>query len=215
MSDHLIAEQIAYYRQRTPEYDQTAYDLSASNLDRIESIVADLPSFEPALEIACGTGIWTAHLARRIHDLTAVDASPESLALARQRCPAHVRFICTDVLRWLPNRCFNLVFFAAWLSHVPDDRFDAFFTALRARLAPGGLVAFVDEHVSLQSKERPTANSGVVRRTLSDGSEYRIVKIFVDPPSLTNRLRALGWTAEMTVDEGGWVIGCAQPEGEL
>lgn len=211
----MIAEQIAYYRQRTPEYDQTAYDLSAANLDRIESIVAGLPSVEPALEIACGTGIWTAQFARRIRDLTAVDASPESLALAKQRCPAHVRFICTDVLRWLPHRRYELIFFAAWLSHVPDDHFDAFFAALRSHLAPGGRVAFVDEHVSLQPKERPTADPGIVLRELSNGSEYRIVKIFVDPPRLTNRLRALGWTAEMTVDEGGWVIGCARPEGEM
>jgi SAM-dependent methyltransferase len=215
MSDRLIAEQIAYYRQRTPEYDETAYDLSGANRERIESIVAELPSAEPALEIACGTGIWTAQLARRIHDLTAVDTSLESLELARERCPAHVRFVCTDVLRWLPNRRYSLVFFAAWLSHVPDDRFEAFFAALRSRLAPRGRVVFVDEHVSLQSKERLTEDSGVVLRRLSNGSEHRIVKIFVDPPRLASRLRDLGWIADMKVDAGGWVIGRAQPEGEL
>lgn len=213
VSDRLIAEQIAYYRERTPEYDRTAYDLSAANLDRISSIVAGLPIAEPALEIACGTGIWTSPLAGRVDDLTAVDASPEALALARQRCPAQVRFVCTDVLRWLPTRRYGLIFFAAWLSHVPAERLDGFFADLRSHLAPGGQVAFVDEHVSLRSKERSTGDPEIVLRELSDGTQHRIVKVFVEPQKLARRLRGLGWTSEMTVDGGGWVIGYARPDG--
>ena len=38
-----------------------------------------------ALELACGTGLFTRHLAPRVGHLTAVDASPEVIAINRAR----------------------------------------------------------------------------------------------------------------------------------
>lgn len=214
VSDRLIAEQIAYYRQRTDEYDETAYGHSAVTSERIEEIVDGLPPAKSILELACGTGVWTEVLARRTDDLTALDSSPESLSIARSRCPLHVRLVCADVLRWLPDRRYNLIFFAFWLSHVPTSRLEPFFGMLRPRLAPGGEVAFVDEHVSLQSKEQRTTDPEVVRRTLSDGSSHRVVKNFIDPPKLIDHLDALGWSCDVSLDDRGWVIGQAMPKPE-
>jgi SAM-dependent methyltransferase len=82
MNDHvqaLVAEQIAYYRDSAPEYDD-AY------LGRDwDGSIEGLPITGDVLELACGTGHWTPLLAARARSVTAVDAAPEVLALARQR----------------------------------------------------------------------------------------------------------------------------------
>ena len=66
----LLAEQIAYYRALAP-----AYELGALTDEGAEELEAALDAFEPSgdvLELACGTGMWTAQLARHAASLTAV-----------------------------------------------------------------------------------------------------------------------------------------------
>src|SRR6266498_1627700 len=88
----LLAEQIAYYRARAPEYD-IAYLGKA--WDRC---LDELPITGDVLELACSTGHWTPLLAARARSMTAIDAAPEVLALARQRVRnLPIRFIQTDV----------------------------------------------------------------------------------------------------------------------
>ena len=59
-----------------------------------------------------------------------------------------MRFVCADILRWVPDRRYQLIFFAFWLSHVPASRVADFFTTLGRALTASGQVIFVDEHVS-------------------------------------------------------------------
>src|SRR5947209_6836192 len=101
MDDGLLAEQIEYYRRRASEYDETAYgDVDAAQA-RIARIIGTLPAVGHAVELACGTGMWTQALASKAGQLTAIDAAPEALALARTRVPApHVEFVCADVFEW-------------------------------------------------------------------------------------------------------------------
>jgi SAM-dependent methyltransferase len=57
------------------------------------------------LELACGRGAWTGQLLRHAADVTAVDASPEMLAVAAARADSqHVRFIQADLFAWEPDR---------------------------------------------------------------------------------------------------------------
>jgi hypothetical protein len=59
-----------------------------------------------------------------------------------------------DIMRWTPDRRYQLIFFGFWLSHVPTARMASFFGTLRRSLTPSGQVIFVDEHVSQAPKER-------------------------------------------------------------
>lgn len=120
--------------------------------------------------------MWTEALARRTGELTAIDASPQAIGIARRRCPATVRFVRADILRWVPERRYQLIFFAFWLSHVPSSRVADFFSLLRRALDASGQVVFVDEHVSQACKEQATADPEIVERTLSDGTAHRLVK---------------------------------------
>jgi len=210
MSEELLAEQVEYYRRRAGEYDVTAYGDVTTARDRIARIVAQMAPQGDVLELACGTGLWTEALAARARSLTAVDAAPETLAIARERVGSRpVTFEVADVFAWTSPRRFDVVFFSAWLSHVPQDRFDGFWHQLRDLLADGGRVLFVDEPVQSQAKEDwvPGAD-GVVQRRLEDGTTYRIVKHFLDPDVLLPRLRALGWDVRTWLDGDDYL--CAE-----
>lgn len=208
VSDGLLREQIAYYQRRAGEYDATAYgDLTAAR-SRIDRIVAELPPARRALELACGTGMWTRALATRTTQLVAVDAALETVGRAKTRCPPAVGFVCADVFEWVPRGRFDLVFFAFWLSHVPSRRVPDFFDSLSRLLTPTGQVVFVDEHLGRAGKETVSGgNHEVAQRTLSDGSEHRLVKVYVDPDRLAGQLQARGWTAFVTPDGPDWIVG--------
>ena len=84
--DRLLAEQRAYYSALAPEYLDQGLDLPG-----VAELTDALDAFRPAgsvLELACGPGVWTPQLLRQASDVTAVDASPEMLAIAATRVPA-------------------------------------------------------------------------------------------------------------------------------
>lgn len=60
-----------------------------------ESFLPRRPSL--VLDLGCGTGILTDILSRRGYDMTGVDASPEMLAVARERCSADTLLLCQDM----------------------------------------------------------------------------------------------------------------------
>ena len=53
--------------------------------------------------------------------MTAVDASPEAIAINRARVGrANVDYVEADLFAWTPPARYDLVFMSFWLSHVPD-----------------------------------------------------------------------------------------------
>lgn len=211
MTDEVLAEQVGYYRQRANEYDATAYGDVAAARPRIARLVAELQPHGRVLEIACGTGLWTEAIAGTVDSVLAIDAAPEAVALARERVRSpNVRFEVADVFTWMTDDRFDTIFFSAWLSHVPLDRFERFWAILRGLLAADGRALFIDEHVDVRDKESFVAD-GVVERRLEDGRTFRIVKNFVEPSALCERLRELGWECAIRRDGIDWIRGSARP----
>jgi demethylmenaquinone methyltransferase/2-methoxy-6-polyprenyl-1,4-benzoquinol methylase len=213
MTDEVLADQVGYYRRRAGEYDVTAYGDVAVARTRIARLVAEMSPTGNVLEIACGTGLWTEALAGRADTLTAIDTSPEVVDIARARVgSAKVSFEVADVFSWSTSARFDVVFFSAWLSHVPMSRFEHFWGLLRQLLATGGRVLFIDEHVDVRAKEAYVAGRDeIVERELRDGEKFRIIKNFVDPERLEDRLRQIGWDSDIRRDGGDWICGDARP----
>jgi SAM-dependent methyltransferase len=206
----LLAEQLAYYRAHAPDYDD---EYLGQPWDRC---LDELPITGDVLELACGTGHWTPLLARRAHSVTAVDAAPEMLTLARQRVRGlPVQFIQADVLGWQPPRRYDTVFFAFWLTHVPPARFAAFWSVVAATLAPGGRACFLDSSHRERAAERVLSDqpTPTVWRRLRDGSEHRVVKVFYQPAELAARLAELGWSASVRETSVRLLVGAAHPRG--
>ncbi|GGM71788.1 class I SAM-dependent methyltransferase [Dactylosporangium sucinum] len=210
MSEDVLADQVGYYRRRAGEYDATAYGDVTAARERIARLVARMRPAGRVLEIACGTGLWTEALAAHAATLLAIDAAPETIAIARDRVPATVAFEVADVFAWSTAERFDVVFFSAWLSHVPDSHFARFWDQLRGLLAEDGRVLFLDEHVDEQAKEAWVGDE-IVERTLQDGRTFRIVKQFIDPGTLVERLRGLGWDCRIERDGTDWILGEARP----
>jgi demethylmenaquinone methyltransferase/2-methoxy-6-polyprenyl-1,4-benzoquinol methylase len=209
VTDEVLAVQLDYYRRRAGEYDVTAYGDVAAARARIARLVAAMRPAGSVLEIACGTGLWTEALAKTADTVTAIDAAPEVVEIARRRVrSANVRFEVADVFSWHPGACFDVIFFSAWLSHVPTSRFDQFWESLRGLLAKDGRVLFIDEHVDEREKEAYVeGREEIVERRLRDGSTFQVVKNFVDPESLELRLRRRGWDCTVRRDGSDWVCG--------
>ncbi|MFI6071796.1 class I SAM-dependent methyltransferase [Actinoplanes sp. NPDC051343] len=201
MTDPELAEQVAYYRRRAPEYDATSYgDVDAARR-RIGELARAMRPTGRVLEIACGTGMWTSALAEHADEVLAVDAAPEALEIARRRTTAaNVTFEVADVFAWEPAARFDTIFFSAWLSHVPARRFDDFWGRL-ARWTTR--VLFVDEPAGEEAKESYVRDETVERR-LTDGTTFHIVKTFIDPARLKRDLDRLGWTCATRRDDADW-----------
>lgn len=200
----LIEEQIAYYRRRAPEYDATSMpdgDPFAADAARIR---AELRAFAPrgrVLELAAGTGQWTGLLAEYADALTAVDASPEMLALNAARVgDRRIRYDVSDIFIYRPDGLFDVVFFAFWLSHLPPQRLEPFWALVASWLAPTGRVFFVDEarHGLWQEEWIGGPGSNLVRRRLADGTAHRVIKVLWLPDELETELRRLRWSISVS-----------------
>jgi trans-aconitate methyltransferase len=211
--DQLLAEQISYYRARAPEYLEGALeDLSEREAAAAErqllAALAALPPTGDVLELACGPGTWTEQLLDGASSVTAVDASPEMLELAAARVPAgRVRFTQADLFSWRPDRRYDTVFFGFWLSHVPLERFEAFWATVAGALAPGGLVIFVDDGFRAPHELVEGEQSSTIRRRLSDGTAFRAVKVPHSAGELEERLAKLGWEVKVRQLAGPFYLG--------
>ena len=210
----LIDEQIAYYRARAGEYDDTSMpegDPIEAHIDRIRAALRASAPRGRVLELAAGTGQWTGILAEAADDLLVTDASPEMLELNRSRMGDRpsVRYQVADAFAMEPTHAHDAVFLGFFLSHVPPRAFKAFWDVLDGLLASGGRILFVDEGVHESwGEDWIDEPGGVVRRPLKDGSVHRAVKVIWRTDELTRRLAELGWDPSVTA-EGPFYWGSA------
>lgn len=212
--EQLLSEQRSYYRALAPDYLDQGLDLPGA-----AELADAIDAFRPAgsvLELACGPGTWTPHLLRYAADVTAVDASPEMLALAADRMPqgAPVRFVRADLFAWEPDRRYDVVFMGCWLSHVPASRFASFWSLVADALAPGGRVFLVDDGHRTPEELVEGPRSATIRRLAPDGTAYRIVKIPYEAAELEGRLRTLGWDFTVTPTVGPFYWGAGRRAGD-
>jgi SAM-dependent methyltransferase len=202
----LLEEQVTYYRSLAADYLNHGLDLPGG-----DELAGALEAFGPAgsvLELACGPGVWTSRLVRHATDLTAVDASPEMLAIAAARASDdRVRFVQADLFTWVPDRRYDVVFFGFWLSHVPPGRFESFWSLVADCLKDDGRVFFADDAYRTPDELIEGPSSSTIRRRLDDGTSYRIVKVPHRPPDLEQQLRQLGWNIKVTSTSGPFYWG--------
>jgi len=230
-----LAEQIAYYRARAPEYDdwwerRYEYDFGPDFAEEwaveVAAVRDALDRFGPTgdvLELAAGTGIFTAQILRHADRVTAVDASSEALAInAARNGTDRVEHVVADLFDWEPWRRFDHVCFSFWISHVPASRWARFWTTVAGALAPGGRVWFCDnaraDHAAAHGPAR-VAGAGDARRPdgvedsarqLRDGRQFTIVKRYWSPPELEADLGALGWSARCANTTWAFIHGHAE-----
>ena len=209
----LLQHQIEYYSARAPEYDQWFYRQGRydqgdefkqqweSEAQTVRNQLLNAPRRSHILEMAPGTGIWTEQLIKLGDQVTALDASPDMIAINQAKLGSDkVTYIQTDLFDWRPQQTYDMVFFGFWLSHVPGNRLSPFLHTIYQALKPGGRLFFIDSQKPEQSaahQQDAKMRDDLQTRKVSDGREYEIVKIYYDPPQLTSTLRDHGFDIEV------------------
>jgi len=207
-------EQAGYYARRAPEYERF-YDKPErqADLSILRARIAGLFAGRRVLEIACGTGYWTAVIASAAQQVTALDVNAETLALAREKPlpPGRVEFLRADA-HALPDlgRRHDGVFAGFWWSHVPLARLDAFLEGAVGAAAPGAMLAFLDgryvEGSSTPIARRDADGNGWQRRRLEDGAEFDVIKNYPGESELIKRASRFGWGAHVELLPYHWLL---------
>ena len=202
-----------YYARRAAEYEKI-YHKPERQAD-LARLRADLPALfdgERVLELACGTGYWTPLIAARAQSVVALDLNEETLQLARTKPypKKNVTFQQGDAyaLPAWPDK-FSACFAGFWWSHIPLARVDEFLSQLGKHLAPGALVAFLDNrYVSGSStpiSRRDAEGNGYQQRRLADGTSHEVLKNFPTAREMEKRLGRHGGEVRFTNYPYYWV----------
>jgi SAM-dependent methyltransferase len=198
-----------YYDQRAPEYEQIYVPRDRQHgfeLGELSRQLRDALRGRSVLEVACGTGYWTACAAGVANAVTATDASLAMLTHAREKTlPQNVTLLVGDAydLGRVPGE-FDAALAMFWLSHVPRARLRAFLDGLHARLQPGAVVFLADnvDVPGVGGELLPPDEGGDTYklRRLADGGRYRVLKNYYSEKELRDLLAA--GTADVAVRVG-------------
>jgi demethylmenaquinone methyltransferase/2-methoxy-6-polyprenyl-1,4-benzoquinol methylase len=212
MSEAHAADLVEYYSQRAAEYDKVyAKPERQEDLAELHLLLRRLMAGHDVLEIACGTGYWTASIAQVARTILATDASADVLARARARAyPAdRVRFRLAqaDALDNVPGN-FTAGFAGFWWSHVARQELRGFISSFHRRLGADACVVFIDNRY-VEGSSTPIAHwdeagNSYQDRTLDDGRRYRILKNFPSPDELQSTLRGVSDGLEVRLLDYCW-----------
>jgi 2-polyprenyl-3-methyl-5-hydroxy-6-metoxy-1,4-benzoquinol methylase len=105
---------------------------------------AQLGATSRAVEIGCGTGLFTEMFAQSGADIVAVDLSPELLEIARKRNLTRVRFLQKNFEDCSVDGPFDAVIGSSVLHHLDLERtWDKIFSLLK----PGGIMSFAEPNM--------------------------------------------------------------------
>ena len=113
-----------------------------------------------ALDVGCGTGRFARKLATRVANVDAIDRSPETLALARERSYgiANVSYVDADLFEFEPDaRGYDFISLIAVIHHMD---LEAAAPRLHELLAPGGVLAVLG--IAREDTLAEYARSGVL-----------------------------------------------------
>ena len=207
---------IDYYNARAHDYEEI-YHRDNPDQQRELSLIADelrrLFRNRRVLEIACGTGYWTAAVAHDVESIVATDFADDALEIARTKnLPGdRVRFLKSDActLGGVSGQ-FDGGFANFWLSHVPHDRISGFLANFHAKLVPGARIFFADnmyvEGLGGVLEVKEGESDTYKRRRLKDGREYLVLKNYYCEGQLKKLFQP--FTDDMVVNAGDyyWIV---------
>jgi ubiquinone/menaquinone biosynthesis C-methylase UbiE len=194
-----------YYAKRAREYEQV-YEKPErqAELAFLRARIPRLFAARTVLEVACGTGYWTQHIAKTAKHVHACDINEPVLEIAREkRLPASkATFFKADAvaLEGVPAGC-DAAFAGFWWSHVKKGELALFLKNLSLRLEPGAVVAILDNTFTKASStpisRRDEEGNTYQVRTLSTGDKFEIMKNFPTRDELAELVRPVAAEAHL------------------
>lgn len=207
------ADMHAYYAARAPYYDDVY--LKPERKDDIQFLATHLAQRFHArnvLEVACGTGYWTQHIAKSASHMVATDVLSEPLDFAKLRPGTEsVVFRQADAYA-LPHDLgdFDAAFAGLWFSHMPIEARASFLSGMHAFLKPGARVIFIDNNETQigdhKIVEADAQGNTYQMRPLKDGSMHRVLKNFPTENELITLLSVHGGRVEVSQLMNFWMV---------
>lgn len=203
-----------YYRRRAASYEAIYHRPNAQRLHEQEDLARAIRRHlagRQMLEVAAGTGWWTVHAAAAARHVTATDATPEVLDIARLKPfpMGRVTFKVADAfnLSALGQR-FDGALSCFWLSHVRRSDLRHFITGFHSVLFPGAAVFFADNclipgqggELAVIAGEQDTYK----RRSLDDGSHHLVLKNYFTKDELTTLFDSTAEDLRIHIGEHFW-----------
>ncbi len=185
----------AYYAQRADKYEDIyAKPERQADLAILHERVSDTLEGHDVLEVACGTGYWTAQFAPSATSVLATDINPEVIKVAKARnLPTDkVQFALADAFDLQMEGSFSACFAGFWWSHVKRQEQTGFLEKLRATMGKDGLLVMID-NTYVEGSNTPIArtdldgNTYQIRR-LANGERYEVLKNFPTDSALRKKL---------------------------
>ena len=202
-----------YYAKRASEYERIyAKPERQPDLAALKARIGKMFAGRRVLELACGTGYWTDVIAASAAQVTALDLNEEVLAVARTKPNvSKVEFVRGSAYE-IPDlgRRHDALFAGFWWSHVPLEKLDGFVADCLSAVAPGSLIAFLDncyvEGSSTALARRDKRGNSYQLRSLDDGSSHEVLKNFPTESELIQRVSRMGWGANVELLDYYWLL---------
>lgn len=185
----------AYFAKRAATLEQVyAKPERQADLAILKEKVRDALSGHRVLELACGTGYWTAELARSAASVLATDINQKMIdaAMVKNLPAAKVRFALADAYDLNVEGSFSACFAGFWWSHVKRQEQAAFLEQLRTKLGKDTYLVLID-NVYVEGSSTSIArtdldgNTYQIRR-LDDGTRHEVLKNFPTDSALRKKM---------------------------
>lgn len=205
---------VAYYAERAQEYERI-YEKPErqEQLGELKRLVRATFASRSVIEVACGTGYWTAVAAEAAKHVTAFDVNESVVALARAKGldPRRVEFRLGDAYE-PPSFAegFDAALVAFWWSHMPRKRVPGFLERLHALLEPGALVLCLDNTFVAGQSTPITRTDGdgntFQTRRLENGNEFEVLKNYPTEDELRAAVGSAADNVEVKWLQHYWVL---------
>ena len=181
-----------YYRKRAAEYDAFYADPERqADLAVLRDWLATAARGRRILEVAAGTGYWTAVAAPVAAAITATDINAETLAIAASNGNLASMSRCcgrTPGTFLLCRASYDLGMAHLWWSHLRKQEQAGFLARFASHLEPGATLLMIDEtlvaNVGAPILRSDPAGDTWQRRWLASGERFEIVKNYPDRAEL-------------------------------
>jgi SAM-dependent methyltransferase len=204
-----------YYSRRAAEYESIYQRPDPARAAELASIGAEITRLfrgRRVLELACGTGYWTQRIAAVAEFVLGLDASEGMLAQARTKSfSGRVELRVGDAYAPAARGAgCDAALANFWFSHVPKARVGEFLDALEKQVKPGSVIFMADnmlvEGVGGELEAGPDGGDSFKKRTLQDGTEFRVLKNYFDAEALRGIFGERGEKLRLEVGKFYWWV---------
>ena len=204
----------AYYAARAREYERIfARPERQANLRMLEEMIPAQFNGHSVLEVACGTGYWTQHIARTALRILATDLTQETLEVAR------AKDLPTDKVTFAIANAFDLpadrgpfegAYAGFWWSHLRHAEVCRFLESLKPCLAPGAIVVLMD-NLYVPGNSTPISRTDAEgntwqTRTLDNGTTHEVLKNFPTEAQLRAHVEGYGVNCRYVALDYYWLF---------